>query len=232
MRPRLPVRPERRKYLRAGAVAALTLQMGLLRGVLAAGTVEKGIHRLRGDVRVNGASAREGMDVKAGDVITTGPNSEVVFVTGRDALLIRANSRVETQGVAGELLLTGLRVVTGAVLSVFTPGQAKTLSTATATIGIRGTGVYVEAEAARTYACVCYGEADLVSVMDPSARETVRTTRHEQPRYIMGSGAPQMLMGAPVVNHTDAELIMLESLVGRRPPFFSYYPQERPTSGY
>jgi hypothetical protein len=28
-----------------------------------------------------------------------------------------------------------------------------------------------------------------------------------------------MLMRAPVLNHTDAELTMLESLVGRRPPF-------------
>jgi hypothetical protein len=29
-----------------------------------------------------------------------------------------------------------------------------------------------------------------------------------------------MIMKAPVVNHTDAELILLEDLVGRRPPFF------------
>jgi hypothetical protein len=226
------VRPDRRRYLRAGAAAALALQMGWVRGVLAAGTVEKGVHRIRGDVRVNGTPAKEGMDIKAGDVITTGSNGEVLFVTGRDAVLIRANSRVEAEGAAGGLLLTGMRVVTGAVLSVFTPGQPKTLRTATATIGIRGTAVYVEAEPSRTYACVCYGEADLVSVMDASARETIRTTHHEQPRYIMGSGAPQMLMGAPVINHTDAELIMLESLVGRRPPFFSHYPQERPLSTY
>jgi hypothetical protein len=226
------VRPERRGYLRAGAATLLALQMGWLRGALAAGTVEKGVHRIRGDVRVNGVPAKEGMDVKAGDVITTGANSEVVFVTGKDAVLIRANSRVEAQGTAGALLLTGLRVVTGAVLSVFSPGQPKTLRTATATIGIRGTGVYIEAEEARTYVCVCYGEADLVSLMDPAARETVNTRHHEQPRYIMGSGAPQMLMGAPVINHADAELVMLESLVGRRPPFHSYYPAERELKGY
>jgi hypothetical protein len=47
----------------------------------------------------------------------------------------------------------------------------------------------------------------------------VRTTHHEQPRYIMGKGAPQMLMGAPVINHTDAELVLLEDIVARRPPF-------------
>ena len=47
----------------------------------------------------------------------------------------------------------------------------------------------------------------------------MRTLHHEQPRYILAKGAPQMIMRAPVVNHTDAELVFLESLVGREPPF-------------
>ena len=226
------MRAKRRRLLQGVSGAALAVQLGWLRGALAAGSVEKGVYRVRGDVRINGVPAKEGMDVKAGDVITTGPASEVLFVAGRDAFLIRANARVETQGAAGALFLTGLRVVTGAALSVFSPGEPRTLTTITATIGIRGTAVYLEAEEARTYACVCYGEAELVATADPSARETVRTRHHEQPRYIMGSGAPQMLMGAPVINHTDAELIMLESLTGRRPPFYSYYPTERPLTSY
>ena len=208
----------RRRLLRASA-AVLALQMAGLRGALAAGSVEKGVYRVRGDVRINGTPAKEGMDVKAGDVVTTGPGSETVFVAGRDAFLIRANSRVEAQGALGALVLTGLRVITGAMLSVFAPGEPKTLRTTTAAIGIRGTAVYLEVEASRTYVCTCYGEAEIVSTADPSARETVRTTRHEQPRYVMGTGAPQMLMGAPVVNHDDVELNMLESLVGRRTPF-------------
>jgi len=201
--------------------------MAWLRQSLAAGAVEKGVHRLRGDVRVNGVPAREGLDVNAGDVITTGADGEVLFVTGRDAFLVRANSRVEAQGTAGGLVLSGLRIITGAVLSVFSPGEPKSLHTPTATIGIRGTAVYLEAEEARTYACVCYGEAEIVSAADPSVRETVRTQHHEQPRYIMGSGAPQMLMGAPVINHTDVELILLEGLTGRTPPF-AQQPRYRP----
>jgi hypothetical protein len=203
------------------AAAMLAAQMDCLRRALAAGSVEKGVYRVRGDVRVNGMPAMEGMDVKAGDVITTGANSEVVFVTYKDAFLVRSNSRVETQGPVGALVLSGLRIITGAVLSVFAPGEPKTLRTATATIGIRGTAVYIEAEEARTYVCTCYGVAEIESTIDPSARETVRTSHHEQPRYVMGTGAPQMLMGAPVINHTDVELTMLEALVGRRPPFLT-----------
>lgn len=219
------MRRDRRRWLgRVGATALaaqLAAQFAVLRQALAAGSVEKGVHRLRGDVRVNGAPAKEGMDVKAGDVVTTGAASEAVFVTGKDAFLVRANSRIEAQGTAGALVLTGLRIVTGAVLSVFSPGERRALYTQTATIGIRGTAVYIEAEEARTYVCTCYGEAEIVSAMDPSAREVVSTKHHEQPRYVMGMGAPQMLMGAPVVNHTDAELTFLEALVGRRPPFVS-----------
>ena len=212
------MRSDRRQWLRASA-AVLALQMAWLREALAAGSIEKGVHRLRGDVRVNGTPASEGMDIKGGDVITTGASSEVVFVTGKDAFLIRANSRVEAQGVLGALVLSGLRIVTGAVLSVFSPGGARTITTPTATIGIRGTGVYIEAEASRTYVCTCYGTADIASIADPTVRETVRTVHHDEPRYVMASGAPQMLMGAPVINHSDAELAVLENLVGRRPPF-------------
>jgi len=226
------MRTSRRRLIGRALAAAVAVQMAGLRELLAAGSVEKGIHRLRGDVRVNGVPAKEGMDVKAGDVITTGPGSEVVFVTGKDAFLVRANSRVEAQGTTGALALAGLRVVTGAVLSVFSPGERKALSTPTATIGIRGTAVYLEAEDARTYVCTCYGEAEIASAMDPAARETVRTQHHEQPRYVMGMGAPQMIMGAPVINHTDAELTMLENLVGRWPPFSPWPGEQWPRQRY
>jgi hypothetical protein len=219
------MRIERRQWIIGSTL--LSLQFVLLRRALALGSVEKGVARVRGDARVNGAPAKEGMDIKAGDVITTGPGGELVFVMGGDAFLVRANARVEVQGQKGSLIAAGLRIITGAVLSVFRPGERKTVQTPAATIGIRGTGVYVEAEARRTYVCTCYGEAEIVPVDDPSERETVRTRQHEQPRYVMAKGAPKMIMGAPVINHTDAELTLLESLVGRQPPFAPWPGEER-----
>lgn len=55
----------------------------------------------------------------------------------------------------------------------------------------------------------------------PEARETVSTTHHDAPRYVYAHGEMpiKMIEQAPVVNHTDAELTMLEALVGRKPPF-------------
>jgi hypothetical protein len=211
----------RRAWLARAAAggAALALGMVQLRRALARGAVETGVARVRGDVRINGKPARVGMEVKPGDVITTGRDAELVVVVGTDAFLVRAQSRVELAGDAAQLIVSGLRLVTGALLSVFEPGKPKVIRTATATIGIRGTGVYVEMEGQRTYVCTCYGEAVLTPVDDPAAAETVRTAHHEQPRYIHPKGMPRMIEAAPVVNHTDAELSMLEALVGRVTPF-------------
>jgi len=189
-----------------------TAALLLVQEALAQGRLEKGVYRLRGDVHVNGANAQQGGELRPGDTVRTQAGGEIVFVSQRDSFLVRQNSEVS-------LVANGLRVVTGAVLSVFAPGERKEIRTATAVIGIRGTAVYIEAEASRTYACTCYGEAVLTPIAQPAAAETVRTTHHESPRYIMASGAPQMVMPAPVINHTDAELILLESLVGRQPPF-------------
>ncbi|MDH5578118.1 MAG: hypothetical protein OEZ09_06635 [Betaproteobacteria bacterium] len=199
----------RRRFLQ-GAAALL-----LVREALAAGTLEKGVYRVRGEAHINDAPAKRGMDVKRGDIVATAAGAEIIFVVNRDAFLLRGDSRLEVGRAAADVF----RLITGALLSVYQPGVRKTLHAQTATIGIRGTGIYVESAADRTYVCTCYGEADLVPLADPGARETVRTRHHEQPRYILGKGAPQMTMKAPVINHTDAELAMIESLVGRGVPF-------------
>jgi hypothetical protein len=221
------MRIERRQWLRRAAAATLASQMAWLRAALAQDVVARGVHGARGQPLLNGEPVTPGMPVRAGDTVNTGPGGELVFVVGRDAMLARANTRVEVLGDAGALVATGLRILTGALLSVFSPGEPKLLETQTAVVGIRGTAVYVESEPDRTYVCTCYGTVDLAAVDDRAANETVSTRHHEEPRYIMAKGAPQMLMRAPVINHTDAELTLLEALVGRKPPFLTL-PEYRP----
>ena len=216
----------RREWLARTAAggAALALEMAWLRQALAADAVKKGVAQVRGEATVGGRPAKPGMEVKPDDVVTTGRDGQLVFVVGRDAFLARANARVELSGTAGRAAINGLKIVTGALLSVFEPGGGRRIQTTTATIGIRGTGIYVEVEKMRTYACTCYGEAELTPVDDPKEAETVRTTHHDQPRYIYAKGMPRMIRmieAAPVINHTDAELTLLESLVGRKVPFDS-----------
>ena len=61
-------------------------------------------------------------------------------------------------------------------------------------------------------------------VDDPGSAETVRTKHHDAPRYIYPKGMPKMIEAAPVVNHTDTELALLEGLAGRKVPFPPYSP--------
>jgi len=214
-------RTSRRAFLARAAAggAGLALAMAGLRGALAADALAKGVAQVQGDVRVNGQPAKPGMALRPGDAVTTGNDALLVAVVGRDAYLLRANSELELQAGRKKGIPGVLRVVSGAILAVFVPGESKQVRTASATIGIRGTAVYVQKEASRTYVCTCYGTARLRPVDEPKAAETVRTKHHDQPRYIYPKGAPRMIEQAPVINHTDAELVMLESLVGRKVPF-------------
>jgi hypothetical protein len=212
----------RRRILLTGtlvaAAAAAVSPLRVIQEALALGAVESGVYRLKGTVLVNGRAATEKMTLKAGDVIVTGRGAELVFVANKDAFLVRENTRVELGGAVGTIILTGFRVITGAVLSVFERGRPKRVVTSTATIGIRGTGLYVESEPTRSYVCTCYGVSDIEASANPNYRETVETTHHDEPRYVYATGGT-MIANAMLQNHTDAELEMLESLVGREVPF-------------
>lgn len=178
----------------------------------------QGIRQLRGEVTVNGAPASAGTGVGPGDTVATGPNAYTMFVVGQDAYLLRENSRAVLGGK--ELFIDALRLVTGKLLGVFGRSrQRRELATGVVTIGIRGTGGYLEAYPDRqlSYFCLCYGAAD-IGAADGGAREVFVSQYHEAPRYIYGDGRADAITAAPVLNHSDSELLMLEGLVDRRPP--------------
>lgn len=184
--------------------------------------LQTGLHTSKGNVSVDGKPAQTGMAISNSAVIATGAGSQAIFVIGQDAYLLRENSEVRFSAKAASLTADAMRVVTGAVLSVFGPGE-KRLLTPTATIGIRGTGCYIEAAEDRVYFCLCYGVADVAPIADPTRLERIVTRHHERPVYLHRSAEVPVLVKASMINHKDIELEMLESLVGRRPPF---YPDE------
>ncbi len=100
------------------------------------------------------------------------------------------------------------------------------MRTLTAVIGIRGTGVYLETDSEKTYVCTCYGTSNLQVKDAPEINETVTTLHHDQPRFIYSG--EKRIDPAPVINHSDQELILLERLVGRVPPFVK---QEKKNDG-
>ena len=217
----------RRRELLARAAALtgiMTLNVTLaIRNVLAMADVPAvpGVRHLKGTLSINGKAAKVGDLVAPGDLLVTGADSEALVVHNQDALLIRANTRLRIDS-DDQTFINLMRITAGAVLSVWGPRkQALGITTPIASIGIRGTGIYVDSTPEFTYACTCYGGADLVPTAAPDKLRTVQTTYHDAPFFIYPNAEAPLVSG-PVINHTDEELIMLEALFRREPPFTTH----------
>ena len=216
----------RRNYLKQ--LAALGLLgpagiSGLIQDALAKGDLPAiaGVNTLSGSATVNGQAAKVGTAVKPGDTVATAKGSYAVIVVGKDAFMLRDNTRVvfeqdkEKPGVLQSVL-----IATGKVLSVFDKRAEKGVGirSPNATIGIRGTGCYIEIHDGRTYFCLCYGEA-AIDGAGMAQTKVIKTTHHESPVWLDDRGGVMKVENAGFVNHNDDELIMLEKLTGREPPF-------------
>jgi len=207
----------------AGTPSAM---LGVLKSALAMSErpVAQGVQELSGEVTINGTPAQVWQLVTSGDVVRTGGNdSQVVIVIGEHVYLLRENSEIEFSldditAAQGHALSGQINIVAGAMLAVFAQSNIQ-IMTPLAVIGIRGTACYIDSTVARTYACICYGTGKFHSVHDKRLLETVTTTHHDQPRFIYPPGAALAIGPAPVMDHTDVELRMLEALVNRRPLF-------------
>ena len=179
----------------------------------------RSIYSLRGEVFVDDAPANLDTPVTPNSSLRTGSGGRIAFVVGSEAFLLRANSRMDLVQQPSGGLTRSLRLLSGKLLSVFGSGRFRA-QTPIATIGIRGTGVYLEAGADRSYVCTCYGTTRIATADDPQVSEEVTTTHHDAPRYVYADGAAaQRIRPAPFINHTDDELALIEALVGRTPPF-------------
>jgi len=181
----------------------------------------RSIYRLSGSVLVDGKPATVDTKIGGRATLETGKGAELVYAVGQSAFVMRGESRVILEAAQPDsVILSGLRLLTGRLLSVFAAKRPMQLKAATATIGIRGTGVYMEADPEQTYFCTCYGVADIASTTDPQSQETVAAQHHDRPLYIVKDApAGKNIREAPFINHTDQELMLIEALVGRTPPF-------------
>lgn len=179
----------------------------------------RSIYSLQGEVLVDGKTADPTTLISPSSEVRTGDTGRVIFVLGSEAFLLRANSRMAFEVETPSLASRALRLFSGKLLSVFGRAQHR-IETPLASIGIRGTSVYVEAEPELSYICTCYGETDIRSLDDPASTEAVVSKHHDAPRYVLAAGGPgKRIEAAPFKNHTDDELALIETLVGRVPPF-------------
>jgi hypothetical protein len=202
---------QRRGFLRA---AAAWIAMG---GYGAAFAQQRSnIVELVGDAQINGSRLTPQTFIQTGDSIETGPGSNLVFVVGSNAFQVRQNSRITVERGATLNAVSVLRMITGAVVSVWGKGPNRSIITPTLTAGIRGTGVYTEVfpqQSYRSYFCNCYGTVEMGAGPD---RATSRSDYHQA---FWGEAEPKQgrfLTPAKAINHTDEELEFLARLVDQQ----------------
>jgi hypothetical protein len=180
------------------------------------------IHELSGEVLLNGYRMAPNSAILPGQTVQTGRDGLVWFTIAGDAFFLRPGSelRLGAPATRGALIDT-LRLISGALGATFNPGRRRSVVARTATIGIRGTGVYVETNREETYACTCFGATEMISTASGAMMEGVQVTAqnhlarriHRDP--VMGMRIAQ----APFERHTSEEITRLERLAGRPNPF-------------
>ena len=180
----------------------------------------RSIYQLKGDVSVDGKAADINTLIKPGSHIRTGRSSRIIFVVANDAFVLRSNSELRMESKGG-LLIDSMRILSGKILSVFgKQDTTRSITTLTATIGIRGTGIYVESEPDKSYVCTCYGHTRIVASADSNVSRDIVSEHHDEPVYVLPKASGnKLIVPGPFINHTDSELALIEELVGRRTPF-------------
>ncbi len=202
----------RRKFLITAAVFPLAAIIPIQ-----ASAESSVVHELQGTVTVNKKVLTLTSIIRSGDEIMVSPDGKLVFSIGEDAFLVRGGSTLQVYAEEGGMLVSALRLVTGAMLGVY--GKRKTTTriyTATATIGIRGTAVYASVMPDRLYTCTCYGHTDLIVGLDNA---DVIATHHNAHVVTTSKSGNSQMKAFEVLDHNDDELRMLEALVGRKPIF-------------
>jgi hypothetical protein len=202
---------QRRSFL--SAAAAWAASGGF---VAAHAQARSNIVELQGDALLNGQRLRPEQTIQSGDEVQTGPGSDLVFVIGTSSFRVRPASRLVVERGATLSTVSLLRLVQGAVASVWNRGGPRQIVTPTLTAGIRGTGVYTEVPAGqggRSYLCNCYGTIDL------ETRGELQVTQTEYHQAFWAELQPRngrYIVPAPAINHGDEEMEMLARLLGQR----------------
>lgn len=174
-----------------------------------------GFRDLSGAVRVDGRPARADARLGSGARIVTPRGGHAVFTIDGIAAVLGPRAGLELDGDGDGVSV--LRLVTGALMSVFRPdGRARAVVTPVATAGIRGTGVYAEARGHReSYFCTCFGAIDLRAAGGSSER--VEAIHHSARRVRVDGDGGGRIIHAERTGHGDADVRRAAELVSVTP---------------
>ena len=200
-------------YQRRDVIKAAAAWMAMGGWGAASAQQRSNVVQLTGDVLINGTRLRSGQTVQTGDQLQTGPGSSMVFTMGNASFLVRQNTVMSVERGLTLNTVSLLRLVSGAVTSVWSKGNNRSMITPTLFAVIRGTGIYTEVlpeRNGRTYFCNCYGTVDLY----PGRIQIASQAQYHQSFWTQTEGAP--LAPAAAINHSDEELEFLAQLINQR----------------
>ena len=175
------------------------------------------IRELDGDVFINKNIANKASKIKSGDMLSVAHDGRLIFSMGEDSYLLQGGSSLAIES-HDSVIISGLRLLTGGLLAVFgTRKNTTKIYTRTATIGIRGTGVYLNSQPEKLYFCTCYGNTDLH--LGRNHTEHIQSTHHNAFEISGNSEKTMNMKATQVLGHTDEELRLLEQYSGRKPDF-------------
>ena len=205
---------QRRQFLTASAALPLALYLPLSH---ARNRLTGVIRELEGDVFINKRIANQSSSIQAGDRLSVAYGGRLVFSMGEDSYLLQEGTSLEVAS-KDNAVVSGLRLLTGGLLSVFVKRDTTTrIYTRTATIGIRGTGVYLNSQPGNLYFCTCYGKTDLH--LGHNHDEHIEATHHNAFNITGKTQKSMTMVASEVIGHTDDDLRLLEQYSGRKPPF-------------
>ena len=164
------------------------------------------VREMRGEVTLNDVPLTRSSALQAGQTLRTGADGRIWFSIGADAYFLRPASRLRLDASRPQAsVIDFLRLVSGALGATFARGARRSLIAPTATIGIRGTGVYLEAAPGGT-------------MMESVA---VATENHQARLIHREAMSGMRIVPAAFQGHTNEEIAQLEALAGRPNPFKS-----------
>lgn len=173
------------------------------------------IHSRKGNIYLGHRPLGDAETIAADAAVVVPRDGQMEFTLGDDAFLIRGGSAIQFES-DNNGLIQGLRLITGAILATFGRGRERRLTTRIATIGIRGTAVYLSAQSTQTYFCTCYGQMDLYA----GGSHKKISAQHHDPHLISDAGGGMNISAhVAMVEHSDDEIRRLDAYVGRTPAF-------------
>lgn len=210
----------RRKFLTTSALA-VPVAVSSLSAMNKPRISKRRVINFKGKIFVNGKPMTKHKKIKASDSIKTGKNSFINFAIGEDAFRVGSNAKVMFKGSNN---VNSIVIKAGKLVGVFKRGNNRKIKTNNATMGIRGTGIYVNAiSPTKTKFCNCYGKTTAMT-NSKSTKQSLEATHHksiviennEIYKPSMWNGLYQYFINP---SHTDEQLRDLEYLVGRLPAF-------------